>query len=771
MAVQKVLRKPGQWTVPLREDTPPALLGSLAWFGHIAVVPGAMNPAERGDELLDAARYTGVLTQLTMGDNPSLSGSGMEFWLGDGDGKGAVIQAPGVTLTNATFPEAIRALLPADGSITEGTLYTGITGTYDGTHKFQTNRYAIDYVCDLMGAEWRINGRGRLDAGPAASLFRTVPECVIVRKNTGLDAGLRAIPGKVDTTLDVSTYATDAVVVGQGLALGSADRTAKYFDINGNPVLRTILVDESDDTLAANADARAEAALEQVTTVRRQARLSVDEFDIAGDFEPGDVVWVYDPAAGIADLANEVTFRGQALYPEAVRVTSVTFPVTKGHTVAFRAGDGTWTDLTPWVKWESASGGEVEVADKVSTAFSGTVGSIGTQVPGGGGGMGDAAIPGVPEWVSFTSQSYQPGDGVAKSAMTATWLEPLNTDGSTIVDGSHYEVRYRAVSPTGAGSSPPPSTPVSPTPPTPGSSTGLLAGVSSGDPPENAESFRLWLASKSIGAVATWSDNSVDAQTHGYSLGAGEEYGYFQGIVNLAVGGIFSGDSWANAASGSYVSRWTSALNTIKSKWGSRPPGNLHLRFAHEYNGDFSGWKVTNADIGNYIAAYRRWTDLQRSIIPGSLSCWSPNYGTSSMTSVDASYPGAAYVDVIGPDWYNGWPHYTDAASFTANLNYSPGGNPQGLGAWLTYAASKGKPMCLPEFGNPGVNGDGGGGGDRPGWATGFITWAKANGGNAAGKLWYACYFNISNGYANKFSIHGPSTVQPNTGAVFQANW
>lgn len=307
-----------------------------------------------------------------------------------------------------------------------------------------------------------------------------------------------------------------------------------------------------------------------------------------------------------------------------------------------------------------------------------------------------------------------------------------------------------------------------------GSPTGFIPGGSYGDG-VTFEQMNAWLDSHDMGAVATWSDNSVATQQAGYSLGTGERHGpetaSGQGIVNLACGGIFSGDSWGAAAAGSYDGRWTVALQNIKAKWGTRDPAKLHIRFAHEYNGSFSAWAVSAGNASNFVTAFRRFAILQRQIIPGSVSCWSPNYGTSSGATLESTWPGADYVDVVGPDWYNNWPHATTAADFNSNLIYAPGGNPQGLGSWLAYAAAKGKPMCLPEFGNPAVNGDGGGGGEAPGWATAFIQWCRTNGGNGPGKIWYACYFNISGGYPNRFAIYGDQAVQPSTAAVFKAAW
>ncbi len=447
MAISQVLRKLGQWSLKLRADAPPGVVGALEMLGHVAVLPGRISPTERGDELLSLARFVGVLRSVGLGDRGmTLSGSGLEYWLGDEDGAGPVLEAPGIALSGASFSAAMTALLPADGSVTAGTAHTGVPGTITTTRVWETSRTALDWVCAAMGGEWRINGNGTLDTGPAASLFRiSDPTCVIVRKGSaGYDLTLKALAGDLESTRDGTTLATRVVVVGEGLATGSADvPSTPYRHLHGAAPTRTRLLDEQNTTEGANATARAAAALDLFSGVRRQLRLRVDEYDVAGDFQPGDVVWAYDPAAGVYDLANEVQFRGQTIYPMPVRVLAVTWPVTAGHTVGFRGSDGTWTDLTAWVDWESAGGGEVEVADSFSASLVAGIGSIGTTIPGGGGGAGDPAVPDVPTFGTFTTTAYQPGDGLSRASVKVAWTQPLNTDASTIVDGDHYEVRYR----------------------------------------------------------------------------------------------------------------------------------------------------------------------------------------------------------------------------------------------------------------------------------------------------------------------------------------
>lgn len=57
---------------------------------------------------------------------------------------------------------------------------------------------------------------------------------------------------------------------------------------------------------------------------------------------------------------------------------------------------------------------------------------------------GDKTIPGVPEFLTVFSNVYYPEDGISvKAQAEVTWTLPVNTDGSFITDGHHFELRYR----------------------------------------------------------------------------------------------------------------------------------------------------------------------------------------------------------------------------------------------------------------------------------------------------------------------------------------
>lgn len=454
MGVQEVLKALGSWEIGLLPSVPRDVLDGLDYFGHVAIVPGRLDPAQYGDNLLTAARYVGVVRTKTIGDdgrtnepgdNISVGGVGMAFWLGDEDNKGDVFENA-VAPASATFATAINALLPASGAVTAGILYA-VTGTYTGRHQYETPRTAIGYVCDTMSTgsvpvSWRVNGNGTLDAGPDSNLFITNPTCVIVTKGAGEDMALRALPGSVDVTRDMEDYSTRVVLLAEGdgasIATGAADVSPAtgYKDIHGGVLKLTRLVSES-DTATTNANIRAALQLGRFTSTRNALTLSTADYDVHGSFVVGDRVWVYDPDSGLIDTSTEITFRGSRLNPIKLQVTETAWAVTKGYTVAYRSSAGVWTDLTQYVDFETDTTSTVTVGD-----FSRQLADSSTE-PVGSRPNADTSTPGVPVFVEpFTGAAYLDGRGFTRARIILAWNAPNNVDGSTVLDGDHYEIRY-----------------------------------------------------------------------------------------------------------------------------------------------------------------------------------------------------------------------------------------------------------------------------------------------------------------------------------------
>lgn len=457
MAVQEILGNLGSWEIRLDPEIPRDVLDALSFLGHVAVIPGRLEPAQYGDNLLAAgnARYVGVVRTRTWGDSGKtaaveddlrIGGSGMAFWLGDENGGGAVIENNTV-FASAGFPTAIRGLLPPSGAVTEGTLYS-VAGLYSATHRWVSSRKAIDYVCTTMGTPaaplaWRVNNNATLDAGPASSLYVTTPTCVILPTGAGEDMAMRALGGATSTVRDVQDFTTRVILMAQGtgdtMVTGSANLAPgsnPYKDMHGNIAALTRMVSES-ATVTGLAATRAQLALNQYTNPMTNLTLSTVDYDVHGTFQVGDYVYVYDPDAGLIDTAVEITFRGQRLNPIKLQVTEADWSVTAGYSVAYRSATGVWTDLTRYVTWETDPTVSVVVGG-VQRALT----TAGTE-PVGSRPNADTSVPGVPTLVTpFLGAAYLDSRGFTRARVRIQWNAPLNVDGSTILDGNHYDIRF-----------------------------------------------------------------------------------------------------------------------------------------------------------------------------------------------------------------------------------------------------------------------------------------------------------------------------------------
>jgi hypothetical protein len=237
--------------------------------------------------------------------------------------------------------------------------------------------------------------------------------------------------------------------------------------------------------------------------------------------------------------------------------------------------------------------------------------------------------------------------------------------------------------------------------------------------------------------AVTWADNN-EAMTQLPQLQRGGEYGSWQESLDIAIGAIGEGESWARAAQGSYDARWRQALGQLKTSWGSRP-GTLYIRFAHEMNGNWYPWAVDAGEKDTFIAGWKRFRALQQEVFPTSQLVFSVN-----RESVDSgfdwrkSFPGASYVDVIGVDYYNQHPFVGTPADWDSAVNESDSyGAPKGLQAHLAFAASVGLPLAVPEWSGLATNGD------SPVYIREMHDFFRDHAGSGPGQLLYEAQFNV----------------------------
>lgn len=442
MAVTETLRALGSWAVNLKPKMSDDKWKKIDYFGHIAIVAGR-RPAPLDDSLLRTARYVGPVTKISdTGDQRAIGGAGMALWLGDAEGKGDIFTEP-ITVSG-DYDDVIRALLPASGSIVEGTFFS-IAGTWgSSTFQFQTSRDVIDYVAQTIGAAWRVNGDGTLDFGLESDLFIVNPKCIVARKGLD-DMFLRGLHGTAETERDVEDYTTHVVLLAQGIngQFVSAEEELDpgeipFVDIHGNVVERARIIQES-ETDATNAPARALLQLNRFKGTRDALTLNTKDYDVKGKASVGDYIWAYDPTMELVDVNNEVPWRGQRINPFKLQLTETTWPITSRMSVLYRTGTGEWLDLTRDFLPESGD-----------TAL--VVGGYNRSLTDGGSGTfpitqpdTNTTVPDQTQWdLPWVQSQYQsPITGFAKSEVELKWFKPPNTDATAMTDLAYYDIRYR----------------------------------------------------------------------------------------------------------------------------------------------------------------------------------------------------------------------------------------------------------------------------------------------------------------------------------------
>ena len=150
--------------------------------------------------------------------------------------------------------------------------------------------------------------------------------------------------------------------------------------------------------------------------------------------------------------------------------------------------------------------------------------------------------------------------------------------------------------------------------------------------------------------------------------------------------------SLANVAAGKYDVVFENIAKNIASNYP-----NAIIRIGWEFNADWYAWSAAGR-AQDYIDAFRRVSNIFKSVSPAFTIDWCPVNGFSANVSAEQAYPGDDVVDVIGLDLYNDyrWGEYkTDPVKRWEWLKTFS----HGLQWQREFSAAHGKPMSLPEWG------------------------------------------------------------------------
>jgi len=484
MSVTERLMSPGNYSVNFSQEfTPTEIIEKIKEWGHIVITPQKVDILTLSDsDILSAASYTGIILNRTLEEGiVTVSGQGLELYMGDGAAKGMVIAESNnigkvrvytdTTLSETLFNSTVSAgkpfgiMLDETGSsqaITQGTIYNPST-LYKGQHFVETALSALKFVSEILNTEYKVNADGTLDAGPAANLFSGVgtsePNTIVVKSAYGEDPEFEGVvPQGLRTEFDATDWVSRVDFTGEVGSFDDATDVAgeanissnPYKDLHGNPLKRVALVQEP-DVPEDNLNSRAQLMLNELSRVKKVLNLDLTQYEVSGDLKAGDYIYAFDPEIGFVDTSAEasaesrdlyeITFRGEVINPIKVRVIGITYPIMDNMGVYFRDKDGNYTDLTEYVEYENGSA-QVELGDVIRTIgddlrFSEY--SLSRETAGA------FSIPDLPSTPTLQAGTYLNATGDSVGFIRVTVSKPTNIDGSQITDGSHYRIRYKKV--------------------------------------------------------------------------------------------------------------------------------------------------------------------------------------------------------------------------------------------------------------------------------------------------------------------------------------
>lgn len=269
-----------------------------------------------------------------------------------------------------------------------------------------------------------------------------------------------------------------------------------------------------------------------------------------------------------------------------------------------------------------------------------------------------------------------------------------------------------------------------------------LVGAYCGNSVDDLKQFEQWLGRPVDGVLGYTGNASWDD----YDGSVGWASGLWSAIdrrVFWSVPLIASGATLSQAGMGAYDEHYRKAAQTLA---GYRPQdAQLHIRTGWEFNGNWFPWSA-QGKAADFVAAFRRFVTVFRSVSNRFLFEWNVNVGDVGMDP-ETAYPGDAYVDVIGMDFY--WqPQLPSDPQQAWNQIVS---EKWGLSWHQTFAKAHNKPTSYSEWGI------------RSNEAGPYIQQAK---------LWFEThpvlfhtYWNSNNAYPGKLSDGQYS----NAGAAYRA--
>ncbi len=278
-------------------------------------------------------------------------------------------------------------------------------------------------------------------------------------------------------------------------------------------------------------------------------------------------------------------------------------------------------------------------------------------------------------------------------------------------------------------------------------------GVFVGNDPSSVTAFENWVGAPveflaAHTGQANWSDwtNSISWMA--------DQFKNQTANLTWSIPMFADGGSLAQGATGAYDAHYTDAAKALLA--ASSDKDKIYVRVGEEFNGTWMTWSAAGKEQ-EFINTYRNFVDAFRAVSDKFVFEWNVNVGDYGMNPADA-YPGDAYVDIVGMDFYYdvNVNNKDSLVSWNGMVNRTYGLQ------WLEdFAAAHGKPTAYSEWG---VNSD-----DAGAYIQKAHEWFESH--NVvyqqywdsdeafAGALNDSSYPNASKAYLDAFGSWGSSTL------------
>jgi hypothetical protein len=215
-----------------------------------------------------------------------------------------------------------------------------------------------------------------------------------------------------------------------------------------------------------------------------------------------------------------------------------------------------------------------------------------------------------------------------------------------------------------------------------------------------------------------------------------------------------NGGNWRLAANGSFDGYYTQFARNLAAS-GRK---NVIVRIGWETNHTFPWYGGSDPEA--FKDTFQRVAGILRRYNSSVKTEWCNLKRGAQKGSVLSMYPGDDAVDIIGVDYYDGWPAINSERTWNEMYNASHNGGPWGIGAWLSFARSRGKKFSCAEWGI--MIGNGPGTKDSPLYIEKMYEFFSRN----AASIAYENYFNQK-------PVHEltPTRTNPKASGTYRKLW